>query len=162
MKQKERSFSCSYILIPLLFTLYTVEIHHHIFIKYYLQFIYLSFEHNHIIISQYIIISEYHHLIIKQNHHIIIIKQNHHIIFKQNHHIIIIKQNHYIIFKQNHHIIIIKPNHHTNIIIISYKIITGEIILNYRRIIKKKLSLIIGSKTHPAPLCTNQFSIKNC
>ena len=157
MKQKERSFSCSHILIPLLFTLYTEEIHHHIFIKYYLQFIYLSFEHNHIIISQYIII--------KQNYHIIIIiSVYHHIIFKQNHHIIIIKQNHHIIFKQNHHIIIIKQNHyyHTNIIIISYKIITGEIILNYRRIIKNKLSLIIGSKTHPDPLCTNQFPIRNC
>ena len=192
MKQKERSFSCSHILIPLLFTLDTEEIHHHIFIKYYLQFIYLSFEHNHIIISQYIIIKQnyhiiiiisvyhhiifkqnhhiiiiisvYHHIIFKQNHHIIIIKQNHHIIFKQNHHIIIIKQNHHIIFKQNHHIIIIKQNHHyhTNIIIISYKIITGEIILNYRRIIKNKLSLIIGSKTHPDPLCTNQFPIRNC
>ena len=153
MKQKERSFSCSYILIPLLFTLYTAEIHHHIFIKYYLQFIYLSFEHNHIIISQYIIIlSSYQYIIISSLSKIIIISENHHIILKQNHHIIIIKQNHYIIFKQNHHIIII----------ISYKIITGEIILNYRRIIKKKLSLIIGSTTHPDPLCTNQFSIKNC
>ena len=151
MKQKERSFSFSYILIPLLFTLYTAEIHHHNFIKYYLQFIDLSFEHNHIIISQCY-------------HHIIIISVYHHIIFKQNHHIIIIKQNHHIIFKQNHHIIIIKQNHHyhTNIIITSYKIITGEIILNYRRIMKNKLSLIIGSKTHPAPLCTNQLSIKNC
>ena len=96
-----------------------------IYSRIYLQFIYLSFDHNQIIISQYIII-----------------KQNHHIIFKQNHHIIIIKQNHH---------------YHTNIIIICYKIITEEFIL-----LKKKLSLIIGSKTHPDPLCTNQFSIGNC
>ena len=126
MKQKERSLFFSYILIPLLFTLYTAGIHHHIFIKYYLQFIYLSFEHNHIIISQY-----YHHIIIKQNHHIIII-------ISVYHHIIIIEQNHHIIIiKQNHHIIIISYISCNNCNCIYKKIITGEIILNYRRIIKK-------------------------
>ena len=34
-----------YILILHLFTVYTSGIHHHIFIKYYLQFLYLSFDH---------------------------------------------------------------------------------------------------------------------
>ena len=156
MKQKKRSFSCSYILIPFLFTLYTAGIHHKVFTynSYicHLNIIILLY-HSISLLSKIIILSPlYQHIIFKQNHHIIIIKQNHYII-------IIISVYHHIIFKQNHYIIIIKQNHyyHTNIIIISYKIITGEIIL-----IKKKLSLIIGSKTHPDPLCTNQFSIRNC
>ena len=141
MKQKERSFSCSYILIPLLFTLYTSGIHHLIFIKYSHINSYIC--HLNIIILLY-------HSISSLSKIIILPSLYQHIIFKQNHYIIIIQQNHHIIFKQNHH-------YHTNIIIISYKIITGEIIP-----IKKKLSLIIGSKTHPDPLCINQFSIRNC
>ena len=92
MKQKERSFSCSYILIPLLFTLYTAGIHHKVFT-------YNSYIcHLNIIILLYHSISSLSKIIIKHNHYIII-KQNHHIIFKQNH---------YIIFKQNLYIIIIK------------------------------------------------------
>ena len=99
MKQKGRSFSCSYILIPLLFTLYTSGIHHLIFIKYSHINSYIC--HLDIIILLYHSISSLSKIIIKHNHYIII-KQNHHIIFKQNH------QNHYIIFKKNLDIIIIK------------------------------------------------------
>ena len=116
MKQKERSFSCSYILIPFLFTLYTAVFTYNPYICH-LNIIILLY-HSISSLSKIIILSSlYQHIIISslsKNHYIMIIKQNHHIIFKQNHHIIIIKQNHH---------------YHTNIIIISYKIITGEFIL---------------------------------
>ena len=129
MKQKERSFSFSYILILLLFTLYTAGIHDHIFIKYYLQFLYLSFDHMTTFQHNYIISSQCY-----SNIDIIII-------LSLLYHHIIIKQNHYI------------SCNNCNCI---YKIIiTGEIIQNYRRITKKKSHIIIGSKTHLHPLYTN-------
>ena len=146
MKQKERSFSCSYILIPFSFTLFTAGIHHKVFTynSYicHLNIIILLY-HSISSLSKIIILSSlYQHIIFKQNHHIIIIKQNHHIIFKQNHHIIIIKQKSLLSYKYHHHKL---QNYHRR---------------NHTN--KEKIIINIGSKTHPDPLCINQFSIRNC
>ena len=136
MKQNERSFSCLYILIPLLFTLYTAGIHHKVFI-------YNSYIcHLNIIILLYHSISSLSKIIILSSLY---------------QHIIISSLSKIIISSSLYQYIIISSLSKIFILSSSNKIITGEIIL-----IKKKLSLIIGSKTHPAPLCTNQFSIKNC
>ena len=87
-------------------------------------YLYLSFKHKHIIISQYVIISSF-----KQNHYIIILSlsKNHHIIFNQNHHIIFKQKIIKIIisslskksskssyYHHQHHHIILKQNYHRN------------------------------------------------
>ena len=136
MKQKERSFSCSYILIPLLLTLYTAGIHHKVF------------TYNSYICHLNIIILLYHSISSLSKISILSSLYQHIIISSLSKIIISSSLYQYIIISSLSKIIILSS---------SNKIITGEIIL-----IKKKLSLIIGSKTHPAPLCTNQFSIKNC
>ena len=105
--------------------------------------------HVNIIISQYIIIKQNHHIIFKQNH------QNHHIIISS------LKQNHHIIFKQNLYKL---QSYHRNIHITigdHQNHNEGRIIeiINIREL-QRILITIIGSKTHPAPLYINQSSIK--
>ena len=88
MKQKERSFSCSYILIPLLFTLYTARIHHKVFTynSYicHLNIIILLY-HSISLLSKIIILSSlYQHIIISSLSKIIILSSSSKIIISSS------------------------------------------------------------------------------